>query len=146
MRKKILSRFASILFAISMLVGIVGTCYAADNEKQVITTKSEALTKAATGTTVSVSANGTADIELELQYDGYVGRKKIYVNAMSDSTSGALLLYLYNPSGTLVSNDWIMGVNELVQWNVVLPPKGTWRLHIVASGTTAPTSVFARWE
>lgn len=92
-----------------------------------------------------VPSNGYIDLNPTLE--SYIGfTKNFVVNATSDSTSGALFVYLYKPNGNIQSNDWIMGVNEVVKWNVFLPSSGTWRVRFVAQGTTAPVNVYARWE
>lgn len=86
-------------------------------------------------------------IDLYPQLESYIGFNKTFiVNATSDSTSGALFLYLYKPNGDLASHDWIMGVNEIAQWSLFLPSSGEWRLRVVAQGTTASVNVYARWE
>lgn len=92
-----------------------------------------------------VPSNGYIDLNPTLE--SYIGfNKNFVVNATSNSTSGALFVYLYKPNGNLQSNDWIMGVNEVVKWSVFLPSSGTWRVRFVAQGTTAPVNVYARWE
>lgn len=92
-----------------------------------------------------VPSNGYIDLNPTLE--SYIGfNKNFVVNATSDSTSGALFVYLYKPNGDIQSNDWIMGVNEVVKWSVFLPSSGTWRVRFVAQGTNAPVNVYARWE
>ena len=92
-----------------------------------------------------VPSNGYIDLNPTLE--SYIGfNKNFVVNATSDSTSGALFVYLYKPNGNIQSKDWTMGVNEIVKWSVFLPSSGTWRVRFVAQGTTAPVNVYARWE
>lgn len=86
-------------------------------------------------------------ITLNVHLDSYIGLKKnFYVSTVSASETGGLLLYLYNPKGKLVSNDWMMGANEMVQWSITLPSSGDWKLKAVAFAVDEPVSVAARWE
>lgn len=92
-----------------------------------------------------VPACGTVDCYPQLE--SYVGfNQNFIVNSTSDSTTGFLAIYLYNPSGKLVSDQWEMGVNETVKWSVFLPSSGQWHLRIVGYLTNAPAYVFAGWE
>lgn len=88
-------------------------------------------------------------IDLNIKLDSYWGQnlnRKIIVNATSNSTSGALFLYLYKPNGELASHDWIMGVNEVTEWSLFWPTSGYWRLRVMAQGTNAPVDIWASWE
>lgn len=92
-----------------------------------------------------VPANGTENIYPTL--DSYFGLyKTFYVNATSEGTKAGLFLYLYDPNGKLVSDDWIMGTNGAAKWDVFLPTSGQWRLYIVALATEKPVTVWAGWE
>lgn len=92
-----------------------------------------------------VPSNGV--LELKPTLESYIGLNKSFViNATSDSNTGVLFVYLYKPNGNIQSNDWIMGVNEVVKWDVFLPSSGTWTVRFVAQGTTSPVNVYARWE
>jgi len=96
---------------------------------------------------VSGTCPSNGSLNLYPWLESYIGLSKTFiVNATSNSKSGALLLYLYNPSGKLVSKDWMMGVNQIAKWSVTLPSSGKWRLYVVAQGTTASVNVFARWD
>ena len=79
--------------------------------------------------------------------DSYIGFTKTFVaSTKSSSTTGSVHLYLYNNStGKLVSNDWIMGVQDDAQWSVTLPSSGTYRLRVVLSGTNASVSFAGKW-
>ena len=80
--------------------------------------------------------------------DSYIGFSKNFCAvSRSDSTSGALYLYLYK-DGKLKSKDWIMGVNETntVKWSMTLPSSGTWEVKVVASGTNAPVTFYGWWQ
>jgi hypothetical protein len=128
MGKKSVKRIVCLLIAVLLNFSIVGTALAANSP--------------VTGT---VPTNGS--INLYPWLESYIGvSKNFIVNATSNSTSGALLVYLYNPSGKLVSNSWVMGVNEIAKWSVTLPSSGQWRLYIVASGTNASVNIWAKWE
>lgn len=86
-------------------------------------------------------------INLYLHLDSYIGLSKNFiVNTVSDSTTGALFLYLYDSKGKLVSDDWIMGLNHLYKWSVFLPSSGDYRLEVIAGLTNAPVQIRARWE
>lgn len=92
-----------------------------------------------------VPANGTENIYPTL--DSYFGLyKTFYVNATSEGTKAGLFLYLYDPNGKLVSDDWIMGTNGAATWDVFLPTSGQWRLYIVALATEKPVVVWAGWK
>lgn len=158
MKQKIFKRSA-ILFLVVLMIFLNTSNVLAAEVKQEISSKNEMEILAEYAITVgeenstwantpvrdSVSPNSYVDMHPYL--NSYFGiNKTIIVNATSDSTSGALLLYLYNPSGDLVSHDWIMGVNEIAQWNLVLPSSGEWRLRVIAQGTTSMVNVYARWE
>lgn len=79
--------------------------------------------------------------------DSYIGFSKTFVAATSSagSTTGAVFLYLYNSNGKLVSNDWIMGINDNASWSVTLPSSGTYTLKVVLSGTNGAVSFSAKW-
>lgn len=88
-------------------------------------------------------------MDLSIKLDSYWGQnlnRKIIVNATSNSTSGALFLYLYKPNGELASHDWIMGVNEVTEWSLFWPTFGYWKLRVMAQGTNAPVDVWAGWQ
>ncbi len=88
-------------------------------------------------------------IDLNIKLDSYWGQnlnRTLTVHATSNSTSGALFLYLYKPNGELASHDWIMGINEITQWSLFWPTSGYWKLRVMAQGTTAPVEVWAGWQ
>ena len=92
-----------------------------------------------------VSPNSSIDLYPKL--DNYVGlTKRFYVSTVSESTSGAIFLYLYDKNGKLISKDWIVGDNVATYFDTWLPVAGTFRLHIVAQGTNANVLVSARWQ
>lgn len=72
--------------------------------------------------------------------------KQFIINAVSESTSGALFIFLYDPNGNQVSTDWIMGINEIASWPFLFPKSGDWTVRIIATGTNAPVNVFIRWN
>lgn len=92
-----------------------------------------------------VPANGTVNLYPKL--DSYVGlNKKFFVNVTSPSNKAGVLLYLYDPNGKLVSDDWIMGLNQAATWSIFLPKSGTWRLYVVGHGTEDYVEVTAGWQ
>lgn len=94
---------------------------------------------------VTLPINGSGDIYINL--DSYMGlTRRIYFNATCSSNSGAVFLYVYSPRGTLVSNDWIIGVNEAANWSVFLPSSGEWHIHAVAQGNAAEVELYAVWQ
>lgn len=102
---------------------------------------SDVVTRASTAV---VPSNGSIDMyPTLLSYTGFT--RKFYVSTESESTMGALLLYLYNPNGKLVSEDWIMSVNGAYEWSLFLPSSGQWHLWVVAQGTTADVNIQAKW-
>ena len=152
LNKKSFKRLASILLV--AFVGITNVCvlYASDNytPKEDIefadSTNSyqELASRSVRSTSGIVPPNGTATFYLNL--DSYVGLSKTFlINATSSSTTGVLFVTLTSPRGTIVSNDWIMSVNEVAQWKVTLPSSGTWTVQITSNATSAPVNVFLNW-
>lgn len=65
----------------------------------------------------------------------YVGLNKTFnVVTTSNSTSGAVYVYLYKGE-KMVSNDWIMGVDDVAAWSLFLPSSGEYTLKIQAYAT-----------
>lgn len=96
-------------------------------------------------TTGVVPSNGKQTFYLQL--NSYVGLSKTFlVNATSNSATGVLFIRLTSPRGTVVSNDWVMSVNEVAQWKVNLPSSGQWTVEVTANATTAPVNVFLDWR
>ena len=94
---------------------------------------------------VTLPINGSDDLYINL--DNYIGlTRRIYFNATCSSNSGAVFLYVYSPRGTLVSDDWIIGVNEAANWSVFLPSSGEWHIHAVAQGNAAEVELHAVWQ
>lgn len=92
-----------------------------------------------------LSASGSATLYPNL--DSYIGlTKAFHATTSSDSSSGAVLLYLYNKNGKLVSSDWIIGVNDYAYWTLTLPSSGTYTLQVYVQGSTAPVYFYAWWE
>ena len=91
-----------------------------------------------------VPSNDTATFSITL--DSYVGfSKEFIVNAVSDSSGGMLIVQLISPRNNVVSQDWIMGVNDIASWKVTLPSSGVWTVKISSNGTNAPVRVFLNW-
>lgn len=77
----------------------------------------------------------------------YVGLSKtFYAGTSSSGSAGMVLLYLYNKNNKLISNDWILGVNDYGSWSFTLPSSGTYTLKVFLQGTTAPVNIAASWE
>lgn len=92
----------------------------------------------------TVPSNGNINIPAILvPYVGFT--RTFFVSTNSNSKQGALLLYLYNPKGKLVSNDWVMGINGTYEWKLTLPSSGQWRLWVIAQGTDADVEIVAKW-
>lgn len=93
-----------------------------------------------------IEINSTTYLYPQLSsYIGFTQRFYVTVTSHTGSQSGAVFLYLTSPNGNLVSNDWIIGVNEATYWDVILPASGTWTLEAVALGTDSSVSIYARW-
>lgn len=153
MKRKSFRRTASLLLAMLMCFTVRNTAFAMEklNETEktwleiMVAGEDEVEALANQPASGVVPSNSGANFYPTL--DSYVGiSKTIVVNAYSNSNSGALLLYLYNPSHKLVSKNWIMGVNEIVQWKLTLPSSGIWRLYAVAQGTTASVNLYTKWQ
>ena len=94
----------------------------------------------------TISENGQT-VVLEVPLASYFGlTRKFYVTTTSNSTQGAVFLFLYNPSGKLVSDDWITSINGTYEWTLFLPSSGTYRLECIAQGTDAPVDIFVRFQ
>ncbi len=145
MKRELFRRIVSLVLAITVMISSTNTVLAVDKvseyEYKSVNQKSEA------NPMVRNWVSPNTSIDLYPTLESYVGlSQKFYVTTRSDSTSGALFLYLYSPSGKLVSKDWIIGDNESTYWTVTLPSSGTWKLHVVAQGTNADVLVGARWQ
>ena len=71
--------------------------------------------------------------------------KAFHVSTSSDQSSCGIFLYLYNPDGDLVSDDWSMGVNDYAYLTLFLPSSGTYTLKIV-NMSDETVNVAAFWE
>ena len=160
MTTNIFKRSISFLLVLIMAVATTSTAFAKENQATGLTDEdytevSEYILNVSDTGEITLVAEDSEIIPFDnspvrgvVPSNGYIigFNKNFVVNATSNSTSGALFVYLYKPNGNLQSNDWIMGVNEVVKWSVFLPSSGTWRVRFVAQGTTAPVNVYARWE
>ena len=79
--------------------------------------------------------------------DKATSNARLIVNCTSNSTSGALFIYVYNSDGTLVSDDWICGVNEMAIYEFDKRlSAGTYEIKIIAGLTNAEVRVFVSLE
>ena len=145
MKKKLFRRISSLVLAIIVSLSSTNIVFAADKAME---SEYETVNQAAEANPFergTVAPNSSIDLYPTLK--SYVGLyQRFYISTRSESTSGAILLYLYSPNGRLVSKDWIIGDNEATYWDVFLPASGTWTLHIVAQGTNANVLVSTRWQ
>lgn len=138
MIKKVIKRLGCICLIAAICCTNVNTTFAAE-KTDIIGSVAESRS-----TTGSIPSNVKRTFYLQL--DPYVGLSKTFlVNATSKSATGALFIRLTSPRGNVVSNDWVMGVNEVAQWKINLPSSGQWTVEITATGTTAIVNVFLDW-
>ena len=161
MKEKFLKRIGCLLVVVTMVFGTAVSAFAAEtnevdkqnDEKTVVADYT--LQADNEGNVISVRSNNVVGSVIQSgqsatyypNLDSYIGINKSFVAMTScNNNSGAVYLYLYkNDTGKLVSNDWIMGVNDQATWTVTLPSSGTYRLRVVLSGTTDWVSFSARW-
>ena len=166
MKCKLIKRIGALMLVCVMALGISVPALAAEPAKAMAIERSELVATdetilvasytfntddlAATPRTNNVvggllSANASARMYPNL--DSYIGfTKAFHATTESDSSSGAVLLYLYNKNGKLVSSDWIIGVNDYAYWTLTLPSSGTYTLEVHVQGSTAPVYFYAWWE
>lgn len=144
MKKKLFKRLLGIMLATIVSISTTNPVWAAE------TTEAEyedISLLAEQNQIVRDWVSPNSSIDLYPQLANYVGfTQKLYVNTVSESTSGAIFLYLYDSKGELKSKDWIVGDNEATYFVLTLPKAGTYRLHVVAQGTNAKVLVSARWQ
>ena len=76
----------------------------------------------------------------------YIGFNKTFnVVTTSTSTSGAVYVHLYKGEKEL-SDDWIMGVDDVASWSFFLPSSGEYTLKIQAYATNANVDFYAWWS
>lgn len=160
MKLKVMKRIGTFLLVGAMVLGMSVPAFAAEIDKD----KSEQ----PTGTMVAEYTIDSTEDEVVPLYDNdpvgstipsngsaiykpslssYIGLSKtFYASTASDSTSGMVLLYLYNANGKLISNDWVLGVNDYGSWSFTLPSSGIYTLKVYVQGTTAPVHFGASWE
>ncbi len=69
---------------------------------------------------------------------------KLHLSTYSASTSGILLIKMYDKNGKVVSDDWMMGVNDEATFKLPLfSPYGTYTVEIHAQGITSNVNVRA---
>lgn len=139
MISKFIKQLGSILLISAIFSTNVSTTFAIEKTEA---TETFAESRSTTGI---IPSNGKQTFYLQL--NSYVGLTKTFLaNATSNSVTGVLFIRLTSPRGTVVSNDWIMSVNEVAQWKVNLPSSGQWKVEVTANATTAPVNVFLDWR
>lgn len=69
---------------------------------------------------------------------------KLHVSTSSSSTSGAILLSMYDKNGDLVSSDWVMGTNDEAVFDLPwFSPYGTYSLTVYGHGIKSNVRVYA---
>ncbi len=151
MKLNMMKRIGAFLLASSMTLGTTISAFAAEPEE--VATEETIIAEYTINTADydndpvggTIASNSSATYYPRLS--SYIGfTKQFYAGTSSSSSTGMVLLYLYNPSGKLISNDWILGVNDYGSWNFTLPSSGTYTLRVSVQGTTAPVSIAASWE
>ncbi len=139
MISKFIKQLGSILLISAIFSTNVSTTFAIEK-----TEATETFAESRSTTNI-IPSNGKQTFYLQL--NSYVGLTKTFLaNATSNSVTGVLFIRLTSPRGTVVSNDWIMSVNEVAQWKVNLPSSGQWKVEVTANATTAPVNVFLDWR
>lgn len=155
MKKKFLKRLFTLCMACVFMIGMSIPAFAAtlpDEGEDIvaeytINASSTEIAVLNNSSTVSGTAPSNGVGYAYPHLDSYIGFSKVFhIVTSSSGTSGAVLLYLYNEKGKLVSNDWIMGVNDGWSWKLTLPSSGTYTLKVCAQGTTAPVKFTCQWE
>ena len=147
MRKQIIRSGLALLFAIVCFtnVNIVFANESVPMSLNKTVAESEEMGRTDRSAYGVVPSNGTSTFTVHL--DNYIGlSKEFVVNATSNSTTGGILfIHLISPRNNEVSQDWIMGVNEIASWKVPLPSSGDWTVRISSNSTNAPVNVFLNW-
>lgn len=152
MKTNMMKRIGAFLLACSMTLGTTVSAFAAEPVEDVATEETIIAEYTINSADYdndpvggTIASNGSATYYPHLS--SYIGlTKQFYAGTSSSSSTGMVLVYLYNPSGKLISNDWILGVNDYASWNFTLPSSGTYRLRVAVQGTTAPVSFAASWQ
>lgn len=152
---KIVKKLILFLSVIALLVSTSVTSFAAESS-EIAKTESETQERS----NVNVSPYATYDMVRGTitPNSSYYGTLKLYpscdngglllklhVSTSSTSSSGALLLSLYNPEGEYVSSDWIIGTNDEAVFSVpfAFSAPGRYTLQIDAQGITSKVTVNA---
>lgn len=143
MSKKVTKRIVSFLVALVMMIGASTSVFAA--EPAVSTSNevtSEAVVTSASVDSVVMASTESADFYLEpwetktytVPLNAWAAWKKfhIYVDSagIGEPTQGAVYFTLRNPSGKIISNDWILGLKDVGEWTLTFVGYGNYTLTI----------------
>lgn len=157
MKGNFIKRLSSFILATAMMMG---TAVTASAEETAVTGQSidESICDSNVASIASMStrsstlgtvpAGGTAEFRLYLpSYVGFTKQFHASTTCLGES-SGAIMIQLYNESGKLVSDDWIMGTNEPngVYWTLFLPSSGTYTIKVIGHATDKNVSFGAWWQ
>lgn len=113
--KNFFKRFVSIVSVLTMSIMTLSTSVCAEDiastntDVVAIETANDISPRDITSRTVTYYIN-VPDWALARTLRIYTGNP--YTN------SGVVFVYLYNPNGKLISNDWMMGINDSASWTV----------------------------
>lgn len=151
--KKSVSRFFGVVLATLMFICTPLSAFAAEintpsveNSNFESSISEEGLARQSSIVSGTIGANGgTINIYPYLEQGSIFGRT-ICIRTSSSSSTGAIFLYLYDKNGKLVSNDWIMGVNDSLNKYMGWADYGTYTLKIVAQVNQQPVTIDAWWQ
>lgn len=151
--KKSVSRFFGVVLATLMVICTPLSAFAAEintpsveNSNFESSISEEGLARQSSIVSGTIGANGgTINIYPYLEQGSIFGRT-ICIRTSSSSSTGAIFLYLYDKNGKLVSNDWIMGVNDSLNKYMGWADYGTYTLKIVAQVNQQPVTIDAWWQ
>lgn len=143
MSKKVTKRIVSFLVALVMMIGASTSVFAAESA---VSTSDGATSEVVAIQTSAYSATATsteyADFYLEpwetktytVPLNTWAAWKKfhIYVDStgIGEPTQGAVYFTLRNPSGKIISNDWILGLKDIGEWTLTFVGYGNYTLTI----------------
>lgn len=143
MKKVFYKRFFILLLALIATLSTTTYAFAADMSSTV-SEQNTVVSRANTAVTTTVYPNESKTLKVHL--DMYMGLSKDFMlSATSDAKAGMIIVHLYNPLGNLVSNDWMIGINETVKTSIFAAMPGDWTLVVASNCPDGPVKVSAKW-
>lgn len=140
MSKKVTKRIVSFLVALVMMIGASTSVFAAEPAvstsngviSEAVMTPASTASMAATSTEFYLQPWETKTYDVPL--DTWAAWKKFHITVNhlngNEPAQGAVYFTLRNPSGKIISNDWILGLKDGGEWTLKFLGYGNYTLTI----------------